>query len=108
MVLGIQILGIVFAVGLMYITFLNFKRKEMGPGEFVFWGILWLLFIYVVLFPYSLSFIADTLNLVRLLDLFTIAALMFIVALTFYNYLMNMRTMKKMERVVRAIALKKK
>ncbi|HLC75333.1 MAG TPA: DUF2304 domain-containing protein [Candidatus Nanoarchaeia archaeon] len=108
MVLGVQVLGIIFALFLMYFTFLNYKRKEMGAAELTFWSALWLLFVYVILFPYSLSAIADSLHLVRLMDLFTILAFMFLIALTFYNYMMTMHTKKKMEQIVRAIALRKK
>ena len=108
MVLVVQVVGIVFAVMLMYFTFLNYKRKDMNLGEFIFWFALWIVFIYVTLVPYSLSFIADTLQLVRLMDLFTISALMFLIVLTFYNYMMTMHTKRKIEHVVRAIALRKK
>ena len=66
------------------------------------------MFMYVTLFPYSLSVIADTLQLVRLMDLFTISALMFLVVLTFYNYMMTMHTRRKIEHIVRAFALRKK
>ena len=108
MILGIQIIGIVFSIALLYFSFLNYKRNEMNAAEFVFWEALWILFGYVVLFPYSLSFIADTLHLVRLMDLFTIGALMFLIVLTYYNYTMNMHTRKRIEHIVRALALRKK
>ena len=80
----------------------------MKTAEFAFWEALWVVFGYVVLFPYSLSFIADTLHLVRLMDLFTVGALMFLIVLTYYNYTMNMHTRKKIEQIVRALALRKK
>ena len=48
MVFGIQVIGIVFSIGLLYFTFLNYKRNEMNSAEFVFWEALWLLFAYVV------------------------------------------------------------
>ena len=108
MVFGIQVIGIIFSIALMYFTFLNYKRNEMNSAEFVFWEALWVIFAYVVLVPYSLSFIADTLHLVRLMDLFTISALMFLIVLTYYNYTMNMHTRKKIEQIVRAIALRKR
>ena len=108
MVLVVQVVGIVFALLLMYFTFLNYKRNDMSASEFIFWFALWIMFMYVTLFPYSLSIIADTLQLVRLMDLFTISALMFLVVLTFYNYMMTMHTRRKIEHIVRALALRKK
>jgi hypothetical protein len=106
-VLGIQILGIVFGAFLLYFTFLHHKRKELNNVEFVFWSILWVIFIYLVLFPNALDFIVISLNLVRTLDLFTILAFMFLIILTFYNYLLSIKNRGKLERAVRAIALEK-
>ena len=106
--LGIQLVGIIFAFILFYFTFLNYKRKELSAAELLFWSAMWALFIFVVLFPSSLAFIADTLHLVRLFDLFTIGAFMFLIALTFYNYMTNMHTKRKVDGIVRALALRKR
>ena len=108
MVLGIQVVGVIFALVLAYFTFLNYKRKELGAGALLFWSLMWALFVFIVLVPYSLAFIADKLNLVRLFDLFTIAGFMFLIALTFYNYLINMHTKRKVDGIVRALALRKR
>ena len=108
MVLGIQILGIVLGFFLLYFTFLHYKRREFMAGELIFWSVIWILFMYLVLFPYTLTFIAESLNLVRVMDLFTIAGIMFLVVLTFYSYMINVHLRRKLEQVVRAIALRKK
>ncbi|MBI4153090.1 DUF2304 domain-containing protein [Candidatus Woesearchaeota archaeon] len=108
MVLGIQALGIVFGLFLLYFTFLHYKRKEFGAGELVFWSSIWVLFVYLVLFPYTLSYLAQSLNLVRVMDLLTIAGIMFLVVLTFYGYMMNVHSRRKLEQVVRALALRRK
>ena len=108
MVLGIQILGIILGLFLLYFTFLHYKRREFVAGELIFWSVIWILFVYLVLFPYTLTFIAESLNLVRVMDLFTIAGIMFLVVLTFYSYMINVHLRRKLEQVVRAIALRKK
>ncbi len=107
MVLGVQILGIVFGAFLLYLTFLNYKRKELRKLELVFWGLLWVVFIYIVLFPNSLDFIVESLNFVRTLDFFTVVGFMFLIALTFYNYIVNAQNRRKIEQVVRAIAIER-
>ncbi len=106
--LGVQVVGIIFALLLAYFTFLNYKRRELEAAELFFWSVMWALFIFIVLFPSTLSFIADTLHLVRLFDLFTISALMFLIALTFYNYILNMHTKRKVDGIVRALALRRR
>ncbi len=108
MVLGIQILGVVFGIFLMYFTFLHYKRREFRAGELIFWSFIWALFVFLVLFPYTLSFVAQSLRLVRIMDLFTIAGIMFLVVLTFYSYMMNVHTRRKLEQIVRALALRRK
>lgn len=108
MVLGIQVLGIVFGLVLLYFTFLHYKRREFRAGELVFWSAIWVLFVYLVLFPYTLTTVAQSLNLVRVMDLFTIVGIMFLVVLTFYSYMMNVHTRRKLEQVVRALAFRKK
>jgi hypothetical protein len=105
MVLGIQIMGILFGAALLYFTFLGYKKKELRKGEFLFWGAAWIVFIYLVLFPNVLDFFVESLNLVRTLDFFTIVGFMVLIALTFYNYIINMKNRSKLERAVRAIAM---
>lgn len=108
MVLGIQILGIVFGIFLIYFTFLNYKRKEFSKAELVIWAIVWVMFIYLTLLPNSLDFVAEKLNLVRTMDFLTILGFMFLISFTFYNYQLNIHNRRKLERVVRAVALKNK
>ncbi len=107
MILGIQIFGIIFGVGLLYFTFISYKKKEMSFLESAFWGVFWLVFMYLILFPHTLDFFVTSLNLVRTLDLFTIGGFMFLIALTFYNYIINMQNRRKVERVVRALAMER-
>ncbi len=107
MILGIQILGILFAVGILYFTFVHYKKKEFTRIEFLFWSVLWVAFVYLVLFPNSLDFIVVTLQLVRTMDFFTITGFMFLIVLTFYNYIINVQNRRKLERVVRAVAIER-
>ncbi len=107
MVLGVQILGIIFGVVLLYLTFVHYKRKELRKLEFLFWLVIWVLFLALVLFPNVLDNVVVSLNLVRTMDLFTIVGFMFLIALTFYNYVMNLQHRRKLEHLVRAIALER-
>ena len=108
MLVGIQVIGVLFGLGLLYITFTNYKRKAFGKQEYFFWSVAWLLFISITLFPDSLTFILKPLAIIRVFDLMTILALMFLVAVTFHNYLVVKKSHNKVERLVRNLALKKK
>ena len=88
MVLGIQILGTFFGLFMMYYTFLHFKRKEFTLKEVSFWLFLWIIFIYVSLFPNALDFIVKKLALSRAMDFFIIAGFMVLIAMFFYTYVL--------------------
>jgi len=106
MVLGIQILGFLFGLLMVYITFLNYKRREFTIKEYLFWVILWALFISVALAPGILDFVVkDILNLSRTMDFFVIIGFMFIIAAVFYTYTIVRRNQKKLENIVRRMAI---
>ena len=107
MVLGIQILGTFFGLFMMYYTFLHFKRKEFTLKEFSFWLFLWIIFIYVSLFPNALDFIVKKLALSRTMDFFIIAGFMVLIAMFFYTYVLVRVNQRKLEYIVRKIAKKK-
>jgi len=72
MVLGIQLLGLLFGLFMMYYSFLHYKRKEFTIKEVGFWIVLWFGFIYVSVLPTSLDFIVKRLSLTRPLDFYII------------------------------------
>lgn len=106
MILGIQILGIVFGLLMTYLVFLHYKRKEFGKGQFFFWQTIWIVFILVVLFPGITTGLINKLGVVRTMDLLTIFGFMFITLLVFYNYFTINKIKKKLERTTREQALK--
>ena len=108
MVLGIQILGILFGLFMIYITFISGKRREFTTKEGGFWIIVWVLFILVSLFPRGLDFlIKGVLKLQRPLDFFIIAGFMFMIGFIFYSYTLIRKSQKKLEEIVRKMAMKK-
>tara|TARA_Y100000310_G_C20240075_1_gene604225 strand:+ start:66 stop:386 length:321 start_codon:yes stop_codon:yes gene_type:complete len=106
MIAGIQIIGILFALIMLYVTFLHQKRKELSSLEFSFWLILWFIFIYVTAFPSSLDFIVKSLNVTRAFDLLIVLGFLFLISLGLYNYFLEKNNRKKIEKIVRKIALK--
>ena len=107
MILGVQIIGILFGLVMLYITFIHQKRGEFTNSEFLFWVVMWFVFIYVTIFPYSLEFAVKSLNFTRAFDLLIVAGFLFIISLEFYNYFVSRSNRKKIEEVVRKVALKK-
>ena len=108
MVLGIQIAGLLFGLLLMYYSFLNYKRKEFSVKEFSFWSLLWLVFIIVAIFPSVLDPVSKTLNFARTFDLLVISGFLFLMLTVFYTYIVTRHNQRKIEAVVREMAIRKK
>ena len=107
MILGIQLLGLIFALFMLYISFLHFKRNEFTVNEAGFWIILWVSFLVVTLIPRILNPIVQTLSITRTMDLFVILGFMFLIFAIFYTYGLVRRYQKKLENLVRELAIKK-
>jgi len=106
MILGIQILGIIFGLLMAYLCFLHYKRREFGKVQFLFWEILWLGFIFVILFPKTTDALVQELSVGRAMDFFIILGFMFIASLTFYNYTTTNKIKRNLENEVRKEALR--
>ena len=105
MILGIQLLGILFALFMIYLTSLYQKRKEFDAKEAAFWIILWTIVILVTLLPDLLNPITATLQLGRTMDLFIILGFMLVMGVAFHNYLSLRKTQRKVETIVRKLAI---
>ena len=107
MVLGIQIAGILFGLFMIYYSFLNYKRREFTSKEIFFWSVVWILFIAISLFPNILDPIVKIGGFLRALDLLIISGFLFLIAAIFYTYTVTRKVQKKLETVVREIAMRK-
>ena len=107
-ILGIQILGLLFGFFMMYYTFLQYKRKEFTIKEYSFWFVFWAVFVATTLFPQVLDPVLSTLNIARALDFFIIGGFLFLICAIFYTYTLVRKNQKKLEEVVRNIAIKRK
>ena len=107
-ILGVQIISILFAIFMIYVAFLHWKRKDFDGGEIFFWTALWLGFIFITLFPNILQSITKLLFFTRVMDLLMVIAFMILAFLGFQNHVSNRRMEKKIEELVRKEAMKKK
>ena len=105
MVLGIQILGSIFALFMLYVTFLHQKRKEYTVKEYLFWTFFWVAFGLISIFPQWLDPITSVLKLTRTLDLFIILGFMFLIGTMVYVYDVVRKTQRKVDEVVRKMAI---
>ncbi len=107
-ILGTQILGILFGLFMAYYTFLHYKRKEIDLKEYLFWIILWILFIILTVFPWLTKPFIGSIGFIRVMDFFIAVGFMFLIVGIFYVYLITKKNQKRLEEVVKKIALNKK
>ncbi len=100
-ILGVQIIAVLFAVFMIYVSFLHWKRKDFDGGEIFFWIALWLGFIFITLFPDVLQNITKKLFFTRVMDFLMVAAFMILAFLGFQNHVSNRRMEKKIEELIR-------
>ena len=109
MFLGIQLLGVLFALFMLYLTFLYSKRKDFTTKEGIFWFSLWAVFVFITMFPRTMMFfVKNILGMSRTLDFFIIIGFMFFLLFTFYTYTIIRKTQNKVNSLVRKIAIEKR
>lgn len=107
MILGIQIIGLIFALFMLYLTFLHFKRKEFTANETLFWIALLIIFTIITLVPGIVDPLVKTLNFVRTMDFYIVLGFMFLIFSNYYTYSQMRVNQKRLEKVVREVAIKR-
>ena len=100
----IQILGILFGLAMLYVTYDYYRRKGLELKDITGWVVLWCTFILVILFPAALLFISKKLNLTRAIDLIMIVSFVVMIYLVFNLYNRIKKIERNMEKMVEAIA----
>lgn len=106
MIVGIQVVGIVFSFSMIYFAILHFKRREIDATEVGIWIIIWLFALVAVLFPDILQTFARTFLFARLFDMMVVGAILIIMVMTVRSYVSVRRIDKKIEDIVRKEAFR--
>ena len=101
----IQLLGIIFGIGMLYFTFVKFKRKELSSFELGIWTCVWAMLLLAAIAPHLLDPVIAPLNFYRRLDFFVVMGFFLLLGLGFYNYSTLKKLEHKMEILVRKQAL---
>lgn len=101
---GMQMAGILFGIFMIYITFLYWKRNEIGVLAFIIFILTWISFIFLALFPATLDPLLEGLRFARRLDFFIIAGFMFLIFICFHSYHQVYKLKYKLEELVQRLA----
>jgi hypothetical protein len=107
MLFGVQIIGILFALAMMYFTFLYYKKKSYTYRSLVIWLLIWTAFLILVLFPTTIYGIMQSLKIERTVDFFVIGGFLFFSVIIFYIYSVVKKNDRKLDELVRALAIKR-
>ncbi len=108
MIIGLQIIALLFAFSMVYFAVLHYKRKEISRTEIISWGLMWGLAIIVIIFPELLQTFAKTFLVTRVFDLMVIGGFILTISMVATSYVRTKKLEKKLEDMVRREALKKK
>ena len=109
MIAGIQIIGIIFVLVMIYLTYVQYKRNNYGKRSLILWIIVWLCVLLMVTIPQVIIYgLMGALEIERTADFFVMAGFVFFSLIIFYMYILTKKTSQKMEELVRNVALSKK
>lgn len=102
---GVQLLTTVFAIAMMYQSYLNFKKHDISVRAVVFWELLWVGLLVVTVFPGPFQTIIGVVHVARLLDFVIVIGILVFGAVTYSLYVRTSRLRNDLDAVVRAAAL---
>lgn len=108
MILGLQITGFTFALLMIYMALVHYKKGSLTGIEIVIWSAIWLVVILAVVFPELLRTYAMTFAVTRLFDLLVVGAFIVVITMVTISYIRVKNIEKRIEDLVRKEALKKK
>ena len=108
MIIGLQIIAILFALSMIYFAFHSYKRGELNGIEISLWTFLWAAAIIVIIFPELLRTFANTFLVTRVFDLMVIGGFILVISIVASAYARTKRLENKLEDLVRRQALENK
>jgi hypothetical protein len=102
---GIQLIAIVFGVGMAFWTYRAYRRKDLLGLEAAVWLAVWVGLILVSAFPEALRNVVGPLKVARLLDLVMIVGILLLSTMVFLLNGRVRRLERRMVDLVRRLAL---
>ena len=106
MILGLQIIAILFAFAMIYFAVLHRRRGEIDKIEILSWVAIWATTIVIVVVPELLRKLAQTFFITRLFDLMVVGGFVLVITMVARTYVSTKRMEKKLEEFTRDEALK--
>ncbi len=105
MILGLQIIAVMFSLIMIYFTYLNFRRGEINGTEVVVLLAVWFGAILITLFPTLFNTFSQAVAISRAFDLAVIGGFIFVIPLVYISYVRTRKLERKIEKLVRQESL---
>lgn len=107
MIIGLQIIALIFSFSMIYVAMLHFKRNELRKSEIITWVGMWTAAVVIIIFPELLRTFANTFLVTRVFDLMVIGGFVLVISMVGSAYIRTKRIEKKLEEMIRKEAIKK-
>ncbi len=105
--LGIQLIVVPFAIFMLYVSFIHYKKGHILKESLLFWTLLWALFILFAFFPQLLDPISKKLHFFRTLDFLMVVAFMILAVMNYNNYLSQQKIERELEKLIEKMIIVK-
>lgn len=104
MITGIQIIGALFGLSMCFLTFLNYKKNNLGPKSLFIWMCIWIGFMSMVFYPPLIKGLMDVMSITRIIDFFIIFGFFIFTVINFYMFIVVKKNERKVELLVRNLS----
>lgn len=101
----IQILIVVFALFAISRVILQYRKKNINLGEFIFWMIAWIILIIIVTIPALSMFFAKIAGITRGVDLFVYLGIILLFYLAYREYIIINENRRNFSKVVSELSI---
>lgn len=105
MILGLQIIALIFALIMIYIAYVHYKKGEINGLEIIFWLICWMGAIGIILFPEVFKIFSATIAISRAFDLAVLGGFILMLPIVYLSHVKTNKLEKKIEDLIRQEAL---
>jgi len=107
MIAGVQIIGILFSLVMIYLTYVYYKRGNYSVKSFFLWLAVWIGTLVLIGRPETAYGVMEALQIERTADFIVMAGFTFFSVVIFHMYVTVKKTNQKTEELVRKIATQK-
>lgn len=101
MILGLQVIALIFSLVMIYFAYLHFRRGEINVLEILFWFTAWVGAIFMALFPEIFRIFSAKIAISRAFDLAMIGGFILVIPAVYSAYIRTKKIEKKLEELVR-------